>query len=146
MVSLNAIINIWLSLIFLLFAVVQLNDDDYYIWVPIYLVPASLNTAFLFFDPTTRPKFGFFAKVAMFLHSQICIVMAIYLVLNKDWFGEEFEEGEKKTTGFVELLTDSAFEVERELGGLWICLYWVHHFWPSVQDRPERHHFVRKKT
>ena len=147
MESLNALLSFWLSLTFILFAVVQLNDDDYYVWVPIYIVPALLSAAFLFFDPVTRPKFGLFSKVVMFVHSQICIVMAIYLVLNNDWFGAISSEGEeKKTTGFLDLMTDSAYEVERELGGLWICLLWVHRFWPTAQEKPGRHHFVRKKA
>jgi len=149
MASLATCINVWLSLLFLLFSVVQLNDDDYFVWVPIYLLPALLNTSFMFFDPAARPKFGLVAKILMFLHSQVCIAMAIYLVWNKNWFdggGGPEESGEKHKTELMDLLTDTDFEVERELGGLWICLFWVHRFWPSVQERPGRHHFVRKKT
>ena len=34
--------NIFFSVIFILFAVVQYNDPDAYLWVPIYLYPALL--------------------------------------------------------------------------------------------------------
>jgi len=34
--------NIFFSVVFILFAVVQFNDPDPYLWVPIYLYPALL--------------------------------------------------------------------------------------------------------
>jgi len=34
--------NIFFSIVFILFAVVQYNDPDPYLWVPIYLYPALL--------------------------------------------------------------------------------------------------------
>ena len=155
----GSLVNSWISLIFILFAMVQINDDDYFIWIPIYLVPALLNTAFLFVDdltsPRISPKLYWFVKILMFLHFQVCVVMSIYLVWNSNWFktdnsdsaeAQARREKGKENLEFVDLLTNPAFEVERELGGLWICLFWVHRFWPPSRPNPSRHQFSKKKT
>jgi len=140
-------LHTWISLIFILFALVQLNDEDYFIWVPIYLLPAILNTAFIFYDPCiSDSKFGLISKILMFVHSQVCIIMSIYLVWNKNWFDAETHRG-KRVTELMDLLTDPVFEVERELGGLWICLFWIHRFWPTtrVKSQRPRSQFSKKK-
>ena len=151
-------LNSWISLIFILFALVQLNDEDFFIWVPIYLIPAILNTVFLFYDPSAKPHsmLAYLVKVVMFLHSQVCIVMSIYLVWNKKWFGADSTSlggkdgggsSRKRETGIIDLLTDPYFEIERELGGLWICLFWIHRFWPETKTKGNRSKitFARKK-
>jgi len=137
----------WVTLIFLLFALFQLNDEDYFVWLPIYLIPALLNASFLFYDPCADSKFGLLAKVVMFVHSQVCIIMSIYLVWSKNWFQPETHR-EKRVTELMDLLTDPIFEVERELGGLWICLFWLHRFWPTTRAKANRPktQFSRKKT
>lgn len=123
------------SLSFLFFSLVQANDEDYFIWIPVYLIPAIFNTVFIFVPPptVTNSNYSRFAKIVLFVHSQFCIVMSIYLVWNKNWWSEEGEEERRQQpVEWIDLMVDPAYEVERELGGLWICLLWTHNYWPAT--------------
>jgi hypothetical protein len=56
--------NIFFSVVFILFAVVQYNDPDPYLWVPIYLYPAIL--CFLKFIQTPIPRIAYWAGFLVF--------------------------------------------------------------------------------
>lgn len=57
------IFNIFFILVFILFAAVQYNDPDPYLWIPIYLYPAVL----CFFAIKQKfPKIGYFIGFAIF--------------------------------------------------------------------------------
>ena len=56
--------NIFFSVVFTLFAVVQYNDPDPYLWVPIYLYPALL--CFLKFIQKPIPSLAYWAGFLVF--------------------------------------------------------------------------------
>ena len=56
--------NIFFCVIFILFAVVQYNDPDPYLWVPIYLYPAIL--CFLKFIQKSIPSIAYWAGFLVF--------------------------------------------------------------------------------
>jgi hypothetical protein len=56
--------NIFFSVVFILFAVVQYNDPDPYLWVPIYLYPALL--CFLKFIQKPIPTLAYWAGFLVF--------------------------------------------------------------------------------
>ena len=56
--------NIFFCVIFILFAVVQYNDPDAYLWVPIYLYPAIL--CFLKFIQKPIPSIAYWAGFLVF--------------------------------------------------------------------------------
>ena len=56
--------NIFFSVVFILFAVVQYNDPDPFLWVPIYLYPALL--CFLKFIQKPIPSLAYWAGFLVF--------------------------------------------------------------------------------
>jgi hypothetical protein len=56
--------NIFFSIVFILFAVVQYNDPDPYLWIPIYLYPALL--CFLKFIQKSIPRMAYWAGFLVF--------------------------------------------------------------------------------
>ena len=56
--------NIFFSVVFILFAVVQYNDPDPFLWVPIYLYPALL--CFLKFIQKPIPTLAYWAGFLVF--------------------------------------------------------------------------------
>jgi len=68
-------INIFLSLMFVCFAVLQYNDPDPYIWIPIYLLPAFL---------CWQASKGKYDTSLYVLSMGICIVYGIYLFFDKN--------------------------------------------------------------
>ena len=56
--------NIFFSVVFILFAVVQYNDPDPFLWVPIYLYPAIL--CFLKFIQKPIPTLAYWAGFLVF--------------------------------------------------------------------------------
>ena len=56
--------NIFFSIVFILFAVVQYNDPDPFLWVPIYLYPALL--CFLKFIQKPIPSLAYWAGFLVF--------------------------------------------------------------------------------
>jgi H+/Cl- antiporter ClcA len=58
------IFNIFFSVVFILFAVVQYNDPDPYLWIPIYLYPALL--CFLKFIQKSIPRMAYWAGFLVF--------------------------------------------------------------------------------
>ena len=58
------IFNIFFCVVFILFAVVQYNDPDPYLWVPIYLYPALL--CYLKFIQKSIPRMAYWAGFLVF--------------------------------------------------------------------------------
>ncbi len=56
--------NIFFSVVFILFAVVQYNDPDAYLWIPIYLYPALL--CYLKFAQKPISKMAYWAGFLVF--------------------------------------------------------------------------------
>ncbi len=98
---------IWIIL-FVLFAVAQINDEDWYIWIPIYLIPA----VFAF-----QAWKGMYYRKAMSIISVFYYTGGIYLFPSSvsDWLhSEERAQGLAMTVPFV--------EEARESLGLFICM------------------------
>ena len=103
------ILNIILSVIFVLFAIVQYNDPDPYIWAPIYLFCAGVCGA---------AAMGKYNKMAILIGLvPITAYMISYIPAFIDWIkmGEpSIVETMKAEKPYVELT--------REFGGLVICV------------------------
>ena len=104
------ILNSILAVVFLLFAFVQLNDPDPYIWITIYGAMAVLCVFAIFRH--------YYPKVMIVL----LIIYAAYSLVAfdgfKEWLRQDdlsvlFDEGMKMQYPFV--------EYAREFMGLWIC-------------------------
>jgi hypothetical protein len=104
-------VNIILSIVFLLFAALQYNDVDPYIWVPIYLLAAFLCWQ------ASKGKFQAYLYVTGML---ICLAYGAYLFFDKNgvlaWASEHAAESlvhsMKAETPWI--------EESREFGGLLI--------------------------
>ena len=81
------IVNLIFVIIFLLFAGLQYNDPDPYIWIPVYLYGAIL--CWLAFMNRYFPK-AYIAGISIYL------LYAVYLIFTKngvlDWFNEHHAE------------------------------------------------------
>ena len=103
------IFNIVLTIIFILFALVQYNDPDPYIWTPIYLFCAWV---------TGYAAIGKYNKTAILIGSlPIVTYMLSYIPDFIDWFKmgmPSIVETMKADKPYVELT--------REFGGLVICV------------------------
>jgi len=71
-------LNILISLLFLVFAVVQLNDPDPWLWVMLYVYVSACILLFTFTDKSTYP---------LMIGSLICLFISIgYIPDVNDWF------------------------------------------------------------
>jgi len=98
---------LWIFL-FVLFAAVQVNDPDWYLWIPIYLVPAII--AFLAWR-------GIYYRKVMSIVAGFYYVGGVYLFPSsvKEWLlSEEKAKGLAMNVPFI--------EEARESLGLFICL------------------------
>jgi hypothetical protein len=101
-------LNLTIGLIFILFAVVQYNDPDWYIWIPAYLIPA-----YFFFKPET-------AKNAYLVYLPIIgfsLWAASYVPAFVDWI----KHGTPTITGTMKA-ENPEVELMREFFGLVICI------------------------
>lgn len=102
-------VNIFLCILFVLCAVLQYNDPDPYIWVPIYLFVAGV-CGFAAFN-----KFNSLVTWIGFII--IGLYMISYIPAFIDWIQmgmPSIVETMKADRSYVELT--------REFGGLWLCL------------------------
>lgn len=104
-----------LGIIFVLFALVQLNDPDFIIWVGAYMIPAAL--AFLF---THRKQ----NRLVLGILAIIYLVAAIALFPPSigDWISAEEEA---KSLGMML----PGIEEARESMGLFLCFMAIAFFW-----------------
>ena len=100
-------IHLAVSLLFFLFGVVQYNDPDFFIWLPIYLFVAFL--AFASFKSLSFPT----------LSLVILIMLGIWLATYVPAFITWLEDGMPSVTGTMKAETPYIEHV-REFGGLLI--------------------------
>ena len=109
------------ALVFLLFAYVQLNDPDPFIWVAIYLITA------LFF------VVSIFRKIPRLLLYGFAIVLLFYATMHVE-YAIEWLMSENKGALFDEMEEDEIFlEGTREFLGLLIALAAV--AWIAIQQK-----------
>lgn len=105
------ILNIFFALVFLLFAGLQYNDPDPYIWIPIYLYASIL--CWLAFRDKFYPR-------AYIIGMVIYLIYAVYLFFDKNgvwsWATEHHAEGLVQTMKAEK----PWIEETREFGGLLI--------------------------
>lgn len=105
--------NIIFAFIFVVFALVQINDPDPYLWIPIYGFPALLCVL------NARKKYDAFPHLAVIV---FCLVYALKLLLARDgvvdWVqlhhAENIVQSMKATKPWI--------EQTREFGGLLIII------------------------
>jgi hypothetical protein len=107
------ILNLILSILFVLFAALQYNDPDPYIWIPIYGYAAVL--CFLAFRG--RPN-----KTALLTGILICMAYAVYLFLDKDGVLSWVREHQAESLVQTMKATKPWIEESREFGGLLIVI------------------------
>ncbi len=107
------ILNLVLSILFVLFAALQYNDPDPWIWIPIYMYAATL--CFLAYRGKQYKK----SLIAGLL---VCLAYAFYLFLDKD--GVLSWARDHKAESLVQTMkaTKPWIEESREFGGLLIVL------------------------
>ena len=106
-------LNLILAIIFVLFAALQYNDPDPYIWIPIYGYAAWL--CYLAFRGRYI-KAGYLAGILVYL------VYAIYLFLNKDGVLSWARDHQAENLVQTMKATKPWIEQSREFGGLLIVI------------------------
>ncbi|XP_076444998.1 transmembrane protein 220-like isoform X2 [Babylonia areolata] len=103
-------INLCMATFFLLATVVNINDDDWYLWVPVYAIPSVLCLVVAAYPSFMERKVWNWLCI---IHFTLCLAYAIYqgALLAEALAGQvknplEHEEG-------------------REMGGLFIILTWL---------------------
>lgn len=112
-----------LGTLFILFAVVQFNDPDPWIWVPVYLIPAFMSFVF------THSKTS---RILLLVLGLIYLIAAIRIFppsIN-EWISAEEES---KSLG----MNLPGIETARESMGLFICALTMLFFW-SKHKNPVR--------
>lgn len=99
----HRIIALVLGLVFILFAVFQINDPDPMMWVPVYMIPATI-CIFTFFRKPTR----IVPLVAM-----VAYIVGAILFWPAAWEGVALEQGMKTMN----------IEHARESLGMMICAF-----------------------
>jgi hypothetical protein len=106
-------LNLSLAIIFALFAALQYNDPDPYIWIPIYVYAAAL--CYLAFR-------GKFYKKAFLAGILICMAYAVYLFIDKDGVLSWARDHEAESLVQTMKATKPWIEESREFGGLLIVI------------------------
>ncbi len=89
----QTVVNIFLALVFILFAIVQLNDSDPAIWFSIYLLTAVLCAASIFRRIPLTLLYGF--GLLIFFYAAMHLEFAMEWMLSEDKseiFGEMQED------------------------------------------------------
>jgi hypothetical protein len=105
--------NILFGLVFFTFAILQYNDVDPYLWIPIYASASAICIL------NSRGKYSFKLHLAL---AAFCIVYAIILLVNKDGVISWFNEHETENLVQSMKATKPWIEQTREFGGLMIIL------------------------
>ncbi len=105
--------NLSLAIVFTLFAALQYNDPDPYIWIPIYGYAAIL--CFQAFR-------GKFFKNACLAGLLICAAYAVYLFIDKDGVLSWARDHEAESLVQTMKATKPWIEESREFGGLLIVI------------------------
>lgn len=107
------IFNLIFCILFVLFAVLQYNDPDPYLWIPLYLYAAIL--CWLAFKKQYLPKAYLFGIT-------IYLVYAVYLVFTKDGVIDWYEEHSAENLVQTMKAEKPWIEDTREFGGLLILI------------------------
>lgn len=105
--------NILFGIVFFLFAILQYNDPDPYLWIPIYTF-ASLICIL-----NSREKFNLKAHLFLVV---FCVVYAFILLINKDGVISWINEHETENLVQSMKATKPWIEQTREFGGLIIII------------------------
>jgi hypothetical protein len=106
-------LNILMAIIFVLFAALQYNDPDPYIWIPIYGYAATL--CYLAFK-------GRRLSIAYLAGILVCLVYAIYLFTDKNGVVSWAREHDAENLVQTMKATKPWIEESREFGGLLIVI------------------------
>lgn len=109
-------LHIAIGVIFILFALVQYNDPDFYIWMPVYSVLAFLGFSKAF----GRPQ----RKVAMALGILLLLWSGTYIPALIDWI----KNGTPNIAGTMKAETPH-IELIRELFGLVLSVIAAWYYW-----------------
>ncbi|MFN5423001.1 MAG: transmembrane 220 family protein [bacterium] len=107
------VFNILFGLVFFLFAILQYNDPDPYLWIPIYVFSSIICIL------NSRDKFNLISHIALIA---FCIVYAAILLLSKDGVISWVSEHETESLVQSMKATKPWIEQTREFGGLIIIL------------------------
>jgi hypothetical protein len=105
--------NILFGLIFFLFGILQYNDPDPYLWIPIYAF-ASIICIF-----NSREKFNLTSHLLLI---GFCIIYAIFLLIAKDGVISWANDHDKESLVQSMKASKPWIEQTREFGGLIIIL------------------------
>lgn len=103
------IFHLFLSALFLVFALVQWNDPDYYMWMPPYLLVAYIS-----FNAAFEKYYKLWCSLLLIL---FLFWMSLYFPHIKQWYADgmpSIAETMKAESAYIELA--------REFFGLLICL------------------------
>ena len=103
------LLNLILAALFIIFAIVQYNDPDPWLWIAIYLFMATI---------TGMAAFGKYQKMVIVLGLVFCLV---YLVLLLPDFVDWLSSGAESIVGSMKA-EKPHIELTREFLGLVICL------------------------
>lgn len=107
------IFNLSWSILFILFAALQLNDPDPWVWIPLYLLAAGL-CGYRF---AGRAKAGL-ERISIGIY----IVYALYLLFVRDGVVDWFDEHDAENLVQSMKATKPWIENTREFGGLLIMV------------------------
>ena len=105
--------NLVFAILFVLFAALQYNDPDPYIWIPIYIV-----SAFVCFQ-TYKGKFDQFSH---WIIVAFCLIYAVRLMIDPNGVIAWFKEHDAENLVQSMKATKPWIEQTREFGGLLIIL------------------------
>ena len=107
-------INIIFAVLFVVFAGLQYNDPDPYLWIPIYLV-----SAFVCFQ-TYRGKFD---KFSHWIVISFCVIYAVRLFLDPNGVIAWFKDHQAESLVQTMKATKPWIEQTREFGGLIMIIF-----------------------
>lgn len=107
-------VNIFLSIVFVLFAVLQYNDPDPYLWIPLYLIPA-----FLCWQASRAKHHQYLYIFVMFT----CVLFGAYLFFDKNGVLSWANEHAAESLVHSMKAEKPWIEASREFGGLIIISF-----------------------
>ena len=116
----RTVVNIFLALVFILFAIVQLNDPDPVIWFSIYLLTAVLCAVSIFRKLPLALLYGFGLVLLFYAATHLEFAVEWILSENKsELFGEMQEdkyylEGTREFFGLLIAIAALAFLVKQQ--------------------------------
>lgn len=101
--------HLLIGLLFIICAIVQWNDPDYYIWIPVYLATAYLPLAHFFNNP-----YKLFSKI-------LGVVLLVWSITYFPALWEWLSGGTPSIVGSMKAESPH-IELIREVLGLFLCL------------------------